>query len=147
MLNFGLFISEKKADNNGMAFIYRVEKWSGNYTPDAATLRGLLIAEGFAVHSWSDPPGVSYGSHRHDTDQSHWIISGSLELVVDDAGSFVLNAGDRDFMPAYTYHTARVLGDEPVSYLIGERSAEVATNDKISGKRTVKSVGIINNRP
>ena len=29
--------------------------------------------------------------------------------------------GDRDFMPAGTYHSARVAGDEPVMYLVGEK--------------------------
>lgn len=32
----------------------------------------------------------------------------------------MLEAGDRDFMPAETYHSARVIGDEAVLYLVGE---------------------------
>ena len=107
-----------------MTSVYRVQQWGEEYAPDAAKLRDLLIAEGYSVYRWSDQPGAVYGSHKHDTDQSHWVISGSIELVVESAGSFVLNAGDRDFMPAGTYHTARVLKDEPVIYLVGERAAE-----------------------
>jgi quercetin dioxygenase-like cupin family protein len=60
-----------------------------------------------------------YGNHIHDEDQTHWILSGSLELTVERVGTFELNPGDRDFMPARTYHTARVIGDEPVMYLVG----------------------------
>jgi len=48
-------------------------------------------------------------------------MSGMLELTVDGAGVFILEAGDRDFMPAGTEHTARVVGAEPVTYLIGAR--------------------------
>jgi len=60
----------------------------------------------------------------HADDQSHWVVSGRLELMVEGYGTFVLEAGDRDFMPAGTYHSARVLGDEPVLYLIGEVRAD-----------------------
>jgi mannose-6-phosphate isomerase-like protein (cupin superfamily) len=56
----------------------------------------------------------------HNEDQSHWIISGSMELVLITGDSYVLNAGDRDRMPAKTYHSVRVIGDEAVLYLVGE---------------------------
>jgi len=84
-------------------------------------LRHTLTSEGFTVFQWCDQPGIEYGLHKHDEDQSHWIISGSLELTVERAGKFVLEAGDRDFMPGGTFHSARVLGEEPVLYLIGAR--------------------------
>ena len=117
-----------------MASVYRVQEWREEYAPEAAKLRDLLVAEGYSVYRWSDRPGAVYDSHKHDIDQSHWVISGSIELVVEKAGSFVLSAGDRDFMPAGTYHTARVIGDKPVVYLIGERAA--ATADEVSLKWT-----------
>ena len=80
-----------------------------------------MTAEGYGVFGWSDQPGTTYGVHKHATHQSHWIISGALELEVQGVGTVTLNPGDRDFMPAGTYHSARVLGDEPVVYLIGEK--------------------------
>jgi quercetin dioxygenase-like cupin family protein len=45
-----------------------------------------------------------------------------LELKVEDAGIFILEPGDRDFMPKDTRHSARVIGDEPVVYLIGSKN-------------------------
>ncbi len=54
-------------------------------------------------------------------DQSHWIVSGQFELTIENFGTVLLEAGDRDFMPAETYHSARVIGEEPVIYLIGEK--------------------------
>lgn len=99
---------------------FRVERWTKIYAPNAATLRGQLAAEGYRVYQWSDQPGAFYGQHKHAEEQSHWIISGSLELTVGGQ-RYVLNAGDRDFMAAETYHTARVVGDAPVLYLIGEK--------------------------
>ena len=84
-------------------------------------LRHILASEHYTVYQWSDRPGAIYATHKHDNDQSHWIISGTLELSVAGFGCSVLEPGDRDFVPAETYHSARVIGDEPVLYLIGEK--------------------------
>ena len=100
---------------------YRIEKWSGFTAPNAAMLRMILVQEGYRVFQWCDQPEKIYAKHQHPEDQTHWIISGALELTVERVGTFVLEAGDRDFMPAGTYHSARVGGDEPVLYLIGEK--------------------------
>ncbi len=100
---------------------YRVERWNEPYAPDAASLRSRLTAEGYSVVQWTDLPGTEYGPHSHAKEQSHWIVSGEIELEVKGGGKHVLAAGDRDFMPPGTEHTARVIGDVPVVYLIGER--------------------------
>ncbi|MER3430243.1 MAG: hypothetical protein C4324_04225, partial [Blastocatellia bacterium] len=78
---------------------------------------------GYEVYQWADSPGAVYGLHMHLEDQSHWIISGSLEVSIESVGTVVLSAGDRDFMPAGCYHSARVVGDVPVIYLIGAKRA------------------------
>ena len=103
---------------------YRFEKWKEYYAPNAAMLRATLTADGYRVFQWADPPGMVYGLHSHGEDQSHWVISGALEITLELGGTFVLNAGDRDFMPAGTYHSARVLGEEQALYLIGEKLPE-----------------------
>ena len=100
---------------------YRVEKWDRSDPPNASDLRASVSAEGYSVFQWSDPPGAVYSQHQHSDTQSHWIVSGTLELTVEGAGTFVLEAGDRDLMPAGNLHSARVLGDKPVVYLIGSK--------------------------
>lgn len=100
---------------------YKVEKWKEIYPPNPAMLRHILALEGFSVFQWCDRPGSIYNTHKHDEDQSHWIISGVFELTIERVGTFVLEAGDRDLMPKGTYHSARVIGDEPVSYLVGAK--------------------------
>jgi quercetin dioxygenase-like cupin family protein len=100
---------------------YRIERWSQMHAPNSAMLRHILVTEGFRVFQWSDQPEAVYVNHKHDTDQSHWIVSGTLELMIERVGTVVLQAGDRDFMPAGTYHSARVVGEEPVVYLVGEK--------------------------
>lgn len=100
---------------------YRIERWRQDYAPNAAMLRHILVSEGYAVYQWCDRPAMLYANHKHGEDQSHWIISGALELTIENVGTFTLEAGDRDFMPARTYHSARVVSAEPVVYLIGEK--------------------------
>ncbi len=100
---------------------YTVVRWDREETPEAAELKEALESDGYSVFQWSDGPGAVYSSHSHGDDQSHCIISGELELDVEGYGKVVLRAGDRDVMPAGTVHAARVIGGEPVHYLIGTK--------------------------
>ena len=88
--------------------------------PDEQESKKRLQGEGYSVFQWSDAPGTKYGPHAHAEDQSHWILSGKLELRVGHE-TYTLHAGDRDFLPANTIHSAFVPGDEPVNYLIGAK--------------------------
>jgi len=108
---------------------YKVQKWNRPYPPNPAGLRLELEAEGYTVFHWCDRPEMIYGSHKHTDDQSHWIISGSLEITIDHGGTFVLERGDRDHLPAETYHSARVIGEEQVVYLVGQRPCANAARD------------------
>jgi quercetin dioxygenase-like cupin family protein len=99
----------------------QVERWGETTPPNPAELRARLQAEGYSVFQWSDAPGTKYGPHSHAEDQSHWILNGELELRVGHE-TYTLRAGDRDFLPANTIHSAFVPGDEPVVYLIGAQN-------------------------
>ena len=100
---------------------YRIERWEKDGPPIESDLKQQMIDEGFSVFQWSDAPGAVYPDHSHNDDQSHWLISGSIEFEVEGHGTVVLEAGDRDFMPAHTIHSARVLGSESAVYLIGSK--------------------------
>ena len=97
-----------------------IEQWGDESAPDPADLRQRLRDEGYSVFEWTDAPGTKYGPHSHPEDQSHWILSGELELRVGHE-TYTLRAGDRDYLPANTIHSAFVPGGEPVTYLIGAR--------------------------
>ena len=101
---------------------YKVERWNHESPPDAAELRSRMESEGFSVLEWTDQPGAIYPDHTHSDYQSHWILTGTLVLLVEGRGEVTLNAGDRDFMPAGTRHSATVSGGEPVHYLIGSKA-------------------------
>ena len=98
----------------------QVERWSASKPPDATDLRKRLQSEGYSVFQWSDAPGIRYAPHSHPEDQSHWILSGRLQLTVGNE-TYTLGAGDRDYLGANTTHSAFVPGDEPVTYLIGAK--------------------------
>jgi quercetin dioxygenase-like cupin family protein len=98
----------------------QIEKWSEENSPDAGDLKQRLQSEGYTVFQWSDAPGTKYGPHAHAEDQSHWIVSGELELRVGHE-TYTLRAGDRDYLPANTIHSASVPGDKPLVYLIGAK--------------------------
>jgi quercetin dioxygenase-like cupin family protein len=100
---------------------YRVKKWDSDEPPDESSLKERMESEGFSVYRWSDAPGAVYPTHSHGNNQSHWIIKGSIEFVINGDETFTLEAGDRDFMPAGTDHSARVVSEAPAVYLIGER--------------------------
>jgi len=97
-----------------------VERWTAADAPDPRDLRSRLESEGYRVFAWSDAAGTRYAAHAHEEDQSHWIISGALELTVG-VEKYTLRSGDRDFLPARTIHSAFVPGAEPVRYLIGAK--------------------------
>ena len=97
-----------------------IERWSEPTPPDAQALRKRLESEGYSTFQWSDAPGTKYGPHAHGEDQSHWVVSGELELRIGHE-TYTLRAGDRDFLPANTIHSAFVPGRAPVVYLIGAK--------------------------
>jgi len=98
----------------------QVERWNEETTQDVNELKGRLQSEGYSVFQWTDAAGTKYGPHAHAEDQSHWILSGVLDLRVGHE-TYSLKAGDRDFLPANTIHSASVPRDNPVTYLIGAK--------------------------
>ena len=104
----------------GIQLTMQIERWNDATRPNARELRQQLERQGYSVFQWSDAPGTKYGPHAHGEDQSHWIISGELELRVGYE-TYTLRPGDRDFLPADTIHSAFVPGDDAVTYLIGAK--------------------------
>ena len=100
----------------------RIERWKDAEPPEERALRARLEREGYAVYAWTDAPAASYPPHTHPDDQSHVVVRGALALTVG-GDEYVLRPGDRDWLPAGTMHAARVVGDEPTTYLVGSKAA------------------------
>lgn len=93
--------------------------WDGDALPRQAELGRRLEDEGFEAMAWSDAAGATYPPHRHERDESLWLVRG--ELVVEVAGRrHALGPGDRLMLPAGTEHAA-VAGRAGASYWIGRR--------------------------
>lgn len=95
-----------------------IERWNEDAPPDASVLRERMEAEGYSVFESRDAAGTTYGPHSHAEDQSHWVVSGTLKLRIGYE-EYTLRAGDRDYLPANTEHSAIVPNDEAAVYLIG----------------------------
>jgi quercetin dioxygenase-like cupin family protein len=93
--------------------------WSGSATPGEAELRRLLVADGYDVMAWSDPPRRTYAPHSHDHDESLWCVRGSIRFEIAGT-SYPLRPGDRLMLPRGTVHAAEA-GDDGATYLIGEK--------------------------
>lgn len=115
---------------------FSIENWTEIYAPNAAMLRLTMERQGFRVYQWGDMPGAIYGLRKYAQVQSHWVVSGALEITVDKGNVvYVLKTGDRDFISPETWFSMRVLDEEtlekrenveseapkPVIYLIGEK--------------------------
>ena len=100
---------------------FQIVRWQNPYKPNSAMLRLLMEREGFSVIQCGGRIDSIFTKCKDGQDQTRWIISGALEITVDNVGTYVLEAGDRDFLPAETYHAARVVGEEAIVYLIGKK--------------------------
>lgn len=77
---------------------------------------------GVIVRSFTWEPGFSYPMHRSDTIDFIFVISGKLELILED-GSTVLERGDC-VVQRGTNHAWRVVGAEPCTFAGVALSAE-----------------------
>ena len=93
--------------------------WNQDGEPGESVLRRRLEAEGFEVHAWRDPADRVYDEHRHECDESLWLLRGSMRFRVDGR-EFPLGPGDRLQLPARVTHAA-IAGPEGATYLIGQR--------------------------
>jgi mannose-6-phosphate isomerase-like protein (cupin superfamily) len=99
-----------------------IVKWTQHNKPNPAMLLMLLNNEGYKVSQWCDAPEKCYGSRMNFQNLTHWVVSGSLEVTLSKTGKpYILEAGDRDFIPANTYYSMRVVGEEPADYMVGEK--------------------------
>ena len=98
-----------------------VQKWSGDGTPDEATLRQLYSDEGLHPYRWSNAPGDVYSAHSHSYHKVIYVVSGSITFGLPDAGDqLTLHPGDRLDLPAGVSHNA-VVGEQGVVCLEAHR--------------------------
>lgn len=101
---------------------FQVRRWTEFNAPSPAVLVWHLGNEGYAIKHWIGQPGIVYAWRKCQIDRSHWVVTGELEITHEKGESYILKPGDRDFIPVNSWYMARVVGEEPVSYLVGEKA-------------------------
>lgn len=121
-------------------FTGQVERWREPYQPNPAMLRLLLFHEGYDTYQWSERPGAMHGWHFHEEEQLHWVVSGEMEVTVQDCGqsfTYILKNGDRDYIPPKIYHQFRNLGTENLLYLNGIKRKVEPEEEEVEVGKTV----------
>jgi quercetin dioxygenase-like cupin family protein len=78
-----------------------------------ANMRRKLEARGYQVTRYVYPPGTYFPEHDHGSDKIDGVISGRFRMSMNGQ-TRVLEAGDLLVVPKHQFHTAEVVGDEPV---------------------------------
>ena len=79
-----------------------------------------IIKEGYRPVSWTDEPNASYEPHRHEDDETLYILAGSMDFTDLETGkTHHLEPGDKLFLPANTLHSANTR--EGTTYIMGIR--------------------------
>lgn len=93
----------------------QIEHW--NETRDGAlseaNMRRKLEDRGYSVSKYVYPPGTYFPDHDHGVDKIDGVLSGRFRMSMS-AASVVLEAGDLLVVPKHTFHSAEVVGEEPV---------------------------------
>lgn len=106
--------------------------WTDPNPPSERALRSQLESEGYDVRRWRDPSDRVYAAHRHELDESLWVLHGRIVFRVE-GDEVALEPGDRLLLPGGTVHSAKA-GPDGATYLIGQRR-DVPPGTRVSDAR------------
>jgi len=88
---------------------------SGHFKDKREAIAEICDAGWWPV-SWRDAPGEVYQPHKHDADQTLYLVEGALDMEI--AGEvYRLRRGDKLELPAFTVHAVKVPAG--ATYIIG----------------------------
>jgi len=87
-----------------------------------ANMRRKLEDRGYRANTYVYPPGTYFAEHDHGVDKIDGVLSGRFRMTMQ-GGSVVLEAGDLLAVPKHVFHSAEVVGDDPVVSLDAVRAA------------------------
>ena len=79
--------------------------------------------------SWRDAPGDVYEAHKHDADQTLYVVEGQIEFGVDGK-TLRLNPGDKLELPAFTVHSANT--PKGATYIVGVPKVDLLSEHAIA---------------
>ncbi len=80
-----------------------------------------LEARGYSVSRYTYPPGTFFPDHDHAVDKIDAVLAGRFRMTLQGK-EVVLEAGDLLVVPKHVFHTAEVVGDQPVVSLDAVRA-------------------------
>ncbi len=86
-----------------------------------ANMRRKLEDRGYVVDTYRYPPGTYFPDHDHGVDKIDGVLSGRFRICMQGS-SLVLEAGDILVVPKHVFHSAEVVGDDPVVSLDAVRT-------------------------
>jgi len=88
---------------------------TGHFKDKREAIREISDAGWWPV-SWRDAPGDVYEAHKHDADQTLYVVEGQIEFGVDGQ-TLRLNPGDKLELPAFKVHSANT--PNGATYIVG----------------------------
>ena len=93
----------------------QIEHWDATRDGELteANMRRKLQDRGYRVSTYVYPPGTYFPEHDHGVDKIDGVLSGRFRMAMK-GGSVVLESGDLLVVPKHVFHSAEVVGEEPV---------------------------------
>ena len=88
---------------------------TGHFTDKREAIREISEAGWWPI-SWRDAPGDVSDAHKHDADQTLYLVEGQIEFGVNGE-TIQLHPGDKLELPAFTIHTAAA--PRGATYIVG----------------------------
>jgi quercetin dioxygenase-like cupin family protein len=85
---------------------------------DEETIKYILKQQGYDVYTWQDSKSTYYPWHTHEDEEVRWVVSGEVEIGVEDK-VFKLLPGDKVILAPNTPHWAKT--DKGVRYVCGSK--------------------------
>ena len=94
---------------------------TGHFKDKREAIREISDAGWWPI-SWRDRSGEVYEAHKHDADQTLYLVDGFMELEVG-AKTYRLNPGDKLELPAFTVHSAQT--PDGATYIVGMPKVDI----------------------
>ncbi len=101
---------------------------TGHFKDKREAIREISDAGWWPI-SWRDAPGEVYEPHKHDADQTLYLVEGLLELQAKGS-VYRLEPGDKLELPAFTIHSAKTSAG--ATYILGVPKVDLLSEHALS---------------
>lgn len=105
-----------------MSLDIRFESWDRRHDGELSeeAMRRKLESFGYYVHAYTYAPGTRFTAHTHEIDKIDGVLSGRFRIQMYGR-EVILEAGDLVWIPNGAFHSAEVVGRDPVVSLDASR--------------------------